>query len=215
MDKLKEMIKKELTEIENKGINASNLEVVNKLASIYKDLGEIKQMEEGGQKMQEYGYREGGYGAGGSGGGGGSYREGYRDGYNDGGGSGGGYGAGGGYNAGGGGGYSARGGGGGGGYRQSWDNYEEYGRRGVPGSGRGRYNNSRMREHMDRMMDGMEQYEYGKERYMHGGDDSRVMEGLEKLMYAMCMFVESAMDFAETPQEKEVIRKHIQKISRI
>ena len=181
MDKLKEMIKKELTEIENKGINAGNLEVINKLASIYKDLGEIKQMEEGGQKMQDYGYREGGYGygAGGSGGGG----------YND--------------------------RGGGGGYReQGYGAYEEYGRRGVPGSGRGRYNN-RMREHMDRMMDGMEQYEYGKERYMHGGDDSRVMEGLEKLMYAMCMFVESAMDFAETPQEKEVIRKHIQKISRI
>ena len=197
MEKLKEMIKKELTEIENKGINASNLEVINKLASIYKDLGEIKQMEEGGQKMQEYGYREGGYGAGGSGGG--SYREGYRDGYNDGGS---------------GGGYNARGGGGG--YReQGYGAYEEYGRRGVPGSGRGRYNNSRMREHMDRMMDGMDQYEYGKERYMHGGDESRVMEGLEKLMYAMCMFVESAMDFAETPQEKEVIRKHIQKISRI
>ena len=44
---------------------------------------------------------------------------------------------------------------------------------------------------------------------MHSGDESRVIEGLEKLMYAMCMFVESAMDFAETPQEKEVIRKHI------
>ena len=106
MEKLKEMIKKGLTEIENKGINASNLEVVNKLASIYKDLGEIKQMEEGGQKMQEYGYREGGYGAGGSGG---SYREGYRDGYNDGGS---------------GGGYNARGGGGG--YReQGYGAYEE------------------------------------------------------------------------------------------
>jgi tRNA U34 5-carboxymethylaminomethyl modifying GTPase MnmE/TrmE len=68
---------------------------------------------------------------------------------------------------------------------------------------------------MDRMIDGMDQYEYGKERYMHSGDESRVIEGLEKLMYAMCMFVESAMDFAETPQEKEVIRKHVQKISHI
>lgn len=174
MEKLQEMIKKELTEIENKGINANNLEVINKLASIYKDLGEIKQMEEGGQKMQDYGRYRDGYEARG-------YRDGYRA-YNE------------------------------DGYRD-YGNYEEYGRRGVPGSGRGRY--SRMRDHMERMMDGMDQYEYGKERYMAGGDDGRVMEGLEKLMYAICMFVESAMDFADTPQEKEAIRKHIQKISRI
>ncbi|MBO5871460.1 MAG: hypothetical protein J6Q75_02300 [Bacteroidaceae bacterium] len=72
-----------------------------------------------------------------------------------------------------------------------------------------------MRDHMDRMMDGVDQYEYGKERYMHGGDESRVIEGLEKIMYAVCMFVESAMDFAESPQEKELIRKHIQKIKNI
>lgn len=190
MEKLLEQVKKELTEIESKGINASNIEIVDKLVEIYKDLGEIKQMEDGGgQKMQEYSrYRESG----------GGYREGYRDGYNDSGND--------------------------GGYRESRGEvrseyregaYGEYGRRGVPGSGRGRSYNARMRDHMDRMMDGMDQYEYGKERYMHSGDESRVIEGLEKLMYAMCMFVESAMDFAETPQEKEIIRKHVQKISHI
>lgn len=179
MHKLQEMIKKELTEIESKGINASNLELLGKLVDIYKDLGEAKLMEEGGQEMPEYSrYRDNG----------GGYREGYRDGYNDSG-----------YREG-----SYRDGG-----------YNDYGRRGVPGTGRGRYSNSRMRDHMERMMDGMDQYEYGKERYMHGGDDGRVMEGLEKLMYAMCMFVESAMDFADTPQEKDVIRKHIKKISNI
>lgn len=185
MEKLLEQVKKELTEIENKGINASNLELVDKLVDIYKDLDEIKKNEEGGRPMEEYSrYRESG----------GGYRDGYRDGYNDGG-----------YREGG---YSA-----GDSYREG--GYSEYGRRGVPGSGRSRYNNTRMRDHMDRMMDGMDQYEYGKERYMHGGDEGRVIEGLEKLMYAMCMFVESAMDFAETPQEKEIIRKHIQKISHI
>lgn len=164
MDKLIQMVKRELVEIENKGVNASNLELIDKLAGIYKDLTTIKAMEEydqGGEDMYEYS----------------RYRDGYR-GRND-------------------------------GY------YEEYGRRGVPGSGRGRYNTSRMRDHMERMMDGMEQYEYGKERYMDSGDETRVTEGLEKLMYAMCMFVESAMDFAETPQEKEIIRKHIKKISNI
>ena len=42
MQKLKEQIKKELTEIEEKGVNASNLELISKLADIYKDLGEIE-----------------------------------------------------------------------------------------------------------------------------------------------------------------------------
>ena len=147
MDKLKEQIKKELTEIENKGINASNLELISKLADIYKDLGEIEKLEEGGREMRDYGrYRD-------------NYRENYRDE-----------------------GYNARGN-----YRDGGYN-DGYGRR-----------YSRMRDYMDRMADGMDQYEYGKERYMHGEDDSRVMDGLEKLMYAMCMFVESVMDFAETP----------------
>ena len=168
MHKLKEQIKKELVEIEEKGVNASNLELIGKLADIYKDLAEIEKMDKGGQEMQEYGrYREGG-------GGYSAYREG---------------------------GYNARGGGGG--YREGGYN-EGYGRR-----------YSRMRDHMDRMMDGVDQYEYGKERYMHGGDDGRVMEGLEKIMYAVCMFVESAMDFADSPQEKELIRKHVQKIKNI
>ena len=175
MDKLKEQIKKELKEIEEKGINASNLELVSKLTEIYKDLGEITKMDEGGQEMQEYSrYRDGGQGS-------------YRDG-----------------------GYNARGN-----YRDG-GNYREGGnyRDGGYNEGYGR-RYSRMRDHMDRMMDGMDQYEYGKERYMHGGDDGRVMEGLEKIMYAICMFVETAMDFAESPQEKELIRKHIQKISKI
>lgn len=168
MEKLMGMVKKELGEIENKGLNSSNLELLGKLADIYKDLAKGKHYEEkgeGGQEMTDYGrYRDGGYGTR------------YYDG--------GGYGA-----------------------------YSDYGRRGVPGSGR--YRNSRMQEHIERMREGADEYEYGKERYMHGGDDSRVVEGLEKLMYAVCMLVESTMDFAETPAEKEIVRKHIQKISRI
>lgn len=45
MDELKKQIKKELTDIGTKGINASNLELVSKLTDIYKDLGEIEKME--------------------------------------------------------------------------------------------------------------------------------------------------------------------------
>lgn len=38
---------------------------------------------------------------------------------------------------------------------------------------------------------------------------------LKKMMYAVCMFVESAMDFAESPEEKEIIRKHVQKLKNL
>ena len=73
----------------------------------------------------------------------------------------------------------------------------------------------RMRDHMDRIMEGAEVYEYGRDRYMHGGDEARLEDGLEKMMYAVCMFIESTMEFAETPREKEIIRNHIQKLSKL
>lgn len=89
-----------------------------------------------------------------------------------------------------------------------------YGRRGVPGSGRGRYRGEgeRFGRHMDHIEDGVDMYMYGRERYFDSGDKHRMHEGLEKFMYGICMFVETAMDFAETPEEKEIIRKHIQKM---
>lgn len=109
------------------------------------------------------------------------------------------------------GGYNARGN-----YRDS--NYSEYndgyGRRGVPGSGRERYRGEgeRFDRHMEHIEDGIDMYMYGRERYFDSGDKHRMHEGLEKFMYGICMFVETAMDFAETPEEKEIIRKHIQKM---
>ena len=98
---------------------------------------------------------------------------------------------------------------------------DSYGRRGVPGSGRSRGRDGRYRgddrwhEHLDRIMDGADMYEYGKGRYRDGGDSERMYDGLEKLMYAVCMFIECTMDFAESPEEKEIIRKHVQKIKSI
>ena len=76
------------------------------------------------------------------------------------------------------------------------------------------YNGSdpRMRDHIYRISEGAEMYEYGRDRYQHGGSTERMEEGLEKLMYALCMFVESTMEFAQSPKEKEIIRKHIQKM---
>jgi hypothetical protein len=70
----------------------------------------------------------------------------------------------------------------------------------------------RMYGHLDRIEDGIDDYSYGKDRYYDSGDSARVEEGLEKLMYGICMMVETAMDFAETSEEKEIIHKHIQKI---
>jgi hypothetical protein len=86
---------------------------------------------------------------------------------------------------------------------------------------RGRYRDDRMPTkhkyermygHLDRIEDGIDDYSYGKDRYYDSGDSARVEEGLEKLMYGICMMVETAMDFAETSEEKEIIHKHIQKI---
>lgn len=102
-------------------------------------------------------------------------------------------------------------------YRDSdYPMYDDYGRRGVPGSGRGRYRgDEKINEHLDRIMDSADMYMYGRERYRDSGDSDRVVEGLEKLMYAVCTFVESTMDFAETSEEKEIVRKHIQKMKNL
>lgn len=82
---------------------------------------------------------------------------------------------------------------------------------------RGTYqgSNSRTREHLDRISEGAELYEMGRDRYQHGGSNEKAIDGLEKMMYAICVFIESAMDQAHSPQEKDVIRRHIQKIKNI
>ena len=86
--------------------------------------------------------------------------------------------------------------------------------------GSGRYQHyspdmSRFYEKIDRMVDFLEEYYMGKGRYHDGAHPGHMVEGLEKTMYAVCTLVESLMDTAETPEEKEVIRKHIQKIKGI
>lgn len=182
MEKLKQAIDKELKEIAEQGLSTANLEMVEKLSEIKKNLAEAESGSQGGYGMPRY---RDGYGYG-------EYRDGYREG----------------------GGYGRRGGYRDGGYSEYGDGYG-YGR--SSGRGYGGYNgyDQRMRDHMDRIMDGAESYEYGRDRYMHGGDEARLQDGIEKLMYAICMFVESTMEFAETPQEKETIRRHLQKLAKL
>lgn len=89
----------------------------------------------------------------------------------------------------------------------------EYGRRGVPGSGRGGYRgDDRFTRSLDRLYEGVEDYQYGRDRYMHGGSEQQMIDGLENMMYAVCILIETAMDAADTPEAKEAIHKHLKKI---
>ena len=91
----------------------------------------------------------------------------------------------------------------------------DYGRRDAY-MGRERYRGEgRLSDHIERIKDGADRYGDGKERFHRGDSEQRMQDGLEGLMYGVCMLVESAMDAAETPQEKEIIRKHVQKIKSI
>lgn len=167
MEKLIELIEKELKQISEKGLSSANLETTGKLIDMYKDLKEVGKEGSymaygaGGYNTNQY-QNQGGYG-----------RDPYsnRGGYND---------------------YMNSGG---------------YGRQGG-------YNgyDGRMREHLARINEGAEMYEYGRDRYRHGGGESGMHEGLEKLMYSLCSFIESTLDFAQSPQEKDIVRRHIQKL---
>lgn len=91
-----------------------------------------------------------------------------------------------------------------------------YGR--MNGRGGGTYHHNPM-EHLfdklNRILEHMEEYIDGKDRYHAGAHQGHMAEGLEKTMYAVCTLVESLMDSAETAEEKEIIRKHIEKIKNI
>lgn len=84
------------------------------------------------------------------------------------------------------------------------------------GSGRyGHRDYDRLYDKVYRVEDGIDNYLYGKDRYYDGDHSGSMTEGLEKTMYAICTLVETIMDNAETPEEKEIIRKHAKKIAEI
>lgn len=68
---------------------------------------------------------------------------------------------------------------------------------------------------IDRMLEALDDYCYGRTRYREGGSNEHMVKGLEDLMYAVCTFVEGLANNAETPADKEIIRKHIEKLSKI
>ena len=170
-EKLLNMVETNLKEVEEKGLNGSNLESVSTLLDMQKDIYKIRK-EEKEQEEGEYGRRR------------------YMGNYDERRYNGGGY-------------MDGRGGG-------------DYNARGGGNSGGGRSYNQRYRDHMNKLSEMADMYDYDKnQQRQYGGRNERVCEGLECMMYALCAFVEETMDYAETPEEKEIIRKHLSKLSRM
>lgn len=90
------------------------------------------------------------------------------------------------------------------------DDYDPYGNS-YP---KMRYNNvdPRMTEFVNRIMEDSDMYAYGRQKYRESGNRERMHDGLDKLMYSICAFVKGIEEFAETPEEKEIVRKHIQNL---
>lgn len=88
-------------------------------------------------------------------------------------------------------------------YMEKWD-------KGYP-----TYPNERTDRYITKMRDGMETYNMGRDRYRDGGSNERMVEGIEMTMEAIVHFIESLMDLAETSQEKEIVKKYIDKIHRM
>lgn len=87
----------------------------------------------------------------------------------------------------------------------------DYGRRGVPGSGRGRY---RGYGYLDDMNESYGNYSESKESYRRGnygaGDDS--MKSLEYMLKATHQFIKTLKEDADNPEEIELIQEYAQKI---
>lgn len=99
---------------------------------------------------------------------------------------------------------------------------ESYGRRGVPGSGRGRYRdgygrrgNYRGEDIMDDMYQAYGDYSEGKEEYNRGnyGAKEDSMKSLEYMLKAMEDFGMYLLEDASSEQEKNMIRQTLKKMS--
>lgn len=69
--------------------------------------------------------------------------------------------------------------------------------------------------YLTRMREGMVDYNAGRMRYRDGGTDSRMIDGIEMTMSAVVNFVENLIDYAETSQEKEIVRKYVNKLKNV
>ena len=96
--------------------------------------------------------------------------------------------------------------------------YGNYGRRGVPGTGRGRYRGHDEGEEMiEDMRDSYSAYSESRNAYSRGnysaGEDS--MKALDDTMELFVEFTQKMVQEADSPEAKQIIRKHLRKISQM
>lgn len=86
--------------------------------------------------------------------------------------------------------------------------YGEYGRRGVDSK-------YRASKYMDGMRDSYEAYEESRNEYNQGnyGAKEDGLKELEYMMHAAVKFVKMVKEEATSPEEQEIVRKHIAKLS--
>ena len=93
-----------------------------------------------------------------------------------------------------------------------------YGRRGVPGTGRGRYRGySDGEEMLENMKESYGAYSESMGAYSRGnysaGQDG--MKALEDIMELFAEFTQKMIKEAESPEEKQIIKKYLRKVSQM
>lgn len=93
-----------------------------------------------------------------------------------------------------------------------------YGRRGVPGTGRGRYRGHDEGEEMlEDMKESYGAYSESRNAYSRGnyGAEQESMEALEDTMRLFTEFAHKMIKEVDSPEAKQIIRKHLRKISQM
>lgn len=110
-------------------------------------------------------------------------------------------------------------------YGEYDDTYSNYGRRGVPGTGRGRYGrrgvpgSGRGRYRGEEMLDDMHEiyndYSDWKEEYMMGnyGAKDDTMKSLDYMLKSVVQFMQMLEENADSEEEMQLIKKYSRKIS--
>lgn len=110
-------------------------------------------------------------------------------------------------------------------YGEYDDTYSNYGRRGVPGTGRGRYGRRGMpgtgrgRYRGEDMLDDMHEmyndYSDGKEEYNMGnyGAKEDTMKSLDYMLKSVVQFMQMLEENADSEEEMQLIKKYSRKIS--
>ena len=90
----------------------------------------------------------------------------------------------------------------------NYGNYNEYGRRGVDAKYRGE-------NYMDSMRGSYRTYEEARNEFNAGnyGAKEDGLRELEYMMHSAMKFIKMIKEEATSPEEQEIVRKHIMKIS--